>query len=185
MAVQRFIPQGAQELRHDDIKVVIYIGENLRGEPTAVAYSGRRGNPDFNYYFKTIEAMEARIEAYVNGLKEDKRKTEEYKLEKKAKNKEFKALIKVGVQLRTTFSYNMTFNDFYEVLEVKGNKVQLAELQSEWVSGDAGWTGEVACTTIRTGKVLEGKFTPNGLKINGRFASIVEEGATYYENHMD
>ena len=185
MTKQRFIPNGSQELRHDDINVVIYIGENLRGEPTAVAYSGRRSKPDFNNYFRNVESMENKIEGYVNNLKKNKIQQEEWKAEKKATAKKFKESINVGTQLRTSFSYNMTFNDFYEVLEIKGAKVKLAELQSEWVSGDAGYTGQVACTSIRTGKILEARFSVSGLKINNRNASIVEEGKTYYENHMD
>lgn len=185
MARERMIPKGYQELRRDDIKVVIYFGTNASGKPSAIAYSGRRSKADWYNYFGSTELMENKIATYVKGLEDAKTQKEEWQAEKKATVKKFKESITVGTQLRTTFSYNMTFNDFYEVLEIKGAKVKLAELQSEWVSGDAGYTGQVACTSTRTGKLLEARFSTGGLKIDGRSATLVEEGKTYYENHLD
>jgi len=182
---KRFIPEGFQELRADDVNIVCYIGEDGQGRPVAICYSGKKSKNDFYNRFKDVASMDKKIEDTVARARKYKVEKAEYQAEKKLRAKEFKASIKVGNYIRTTFSYNMTFNDFYEVLSIKGAKVTLAVVKSEWVSGDAGYTGQVSCTSERTSKVVEGKFTTAGLKIQDRYGRVCTLEENFYENHMD
>ena len=106
------------------------------------------------------------------------------KIQRAQRNKELKASLIPGTIVRTVFSYEMTFNYFYKVIENKGSKYKLQKLTNEWVDGDAGFTGSVKAGK-ETDKFIEGKLTVSGLKIDDLYGEIININDTFYENHID
>jgi len=182
---ERFYIDGGQMLKFEDVKSEVSYKQEKDGKVVVVAYSGRKKKYDFYERHQNMEAMEKRVEVYINNLR---RYEEEKKARKEAKKealKKMKSEIKVGSYLRGVFSYTMTFNYFYKVIDIKGNKVILEELDKKWVSGDIGWTGNVSCDPTPTGKTIEGKFTQNGLKVKDSYVNPCSLEDTFYENHLD
>ena len=108
----------------------------------------------------------------------------------KAKKVEENPLVKVGDVYGFSFGYDMTINQFYKVLSTKGKKAQVVEIGKKWVSGSAGYTGEVVpdkdneleeptIALIRDDGTLR-------VKMFGRYHTAYrEDGSPRYENHMD
>ena len=188
---ERFYPNGGQMLKFEDVKAEICYREEEEedGRVVVIAYSGRKKKYDFYERHENMESMEKRVEEFVHNLRRYKeRKAEERKARAEAKKealKKLKSEVQVGTYLRASFSYTMTFNYFYKVVEIKGNKVVLEELNKKWVSGDIGWTGDVSCDPTPTGKLVEGKFTQNGLKVENSYPRPCLLEDTFYENHLD
>ena len=51
--VYRYIPKGSAEVRDDEVNAIVYLFTTLRGQPAAIAYSGKRSKHDFNYAFRS------------------------------------------------------------------------------------------------------------------------------------
>ena len=62
----------------------------------------------------------------------------EAKERNKESNKEFLSSLKVGTILVSSWGYSMTIVDFYKVKAIKGSRVTLVELNSEYPRNDAG-----------------------------------------------
>jgi len=107
--------------------------------------------------------------------------------------------LEVGDVLNDHFSYTMTFNTFYQVVEVKGKRVTVREIEKEWISGNIGWNGQV--TPIKDKFVtsdiilnMRGNFAKKSdvsikSKRGGRVYYIEPKSdgtyPSFYENHLD
>ena len=181
----RYIPENSVEIKDDKCNAVCYLTAYDTGRYSVIGYSGRRNKSDFAYSYKDLDAAEAKIEEHFANIQAHIDRKNEYKEQKKAQLKELKATITAGNYLRTSFSYNMTFNYFYKVLEKKGNKVTVQKLEARWVSGDIGYTGEVSPTDDVVGEPFTVNFSANGLKIEDHLASVCSLNDHFYQNHMD
>jgi len=181
----RYIPENSVEIKDDKCNAVCYLTIYDTGRYSVVGYSGRRTKRDFAYGYKTLNGAEAKIEEHFANIQAHIDRKNEYKEQKKIKLKELKASINAGDYLRTSFSYNMSFNYFYKVLEKKGNKVTVQKLESRWVSGDIGYTGEVSATDDTIGEPFTVNFSANGLKIDNHLASVCSLNDHFYQNHLD
>lgn len=111
---------------------------------------------------------------------------------RKAETKLAAESIKVGDIFRHTSGYSMTFNDFYQVVSISGKRVKVVEIGSEITSGDAGYSGnERPLKMTDTSNLTESDLKigtvvgMNVISVNGDYASLVEEGRSYYFNRMD
>ena len=173
-------------LEDKETKVEVYI-KLLDNKYICKCYIGRRTKPQFSVYVEEdqFQILETKVNGIINNIRKRQEEKRKYNEERKQKRDELKKQLKVGTFLRTTFGYSMTLNQFYKVIEVKGNKVKVERLEEKWVSGHPGYTGEVTFEDIGTGEVIDCKITITGLKIKGLNAYIINEGDTFYQNHMD
>lgn len=72
--------------------------------------------------------------------------------------------LEVGDILNDCFSYNMTFNNYYQVVGVKSKTLTVRPIEKKWVSGDIGWTGYV----VPVKDAFAGQETT--IKLRGNFA---------------
>ena len=182
---ERFIPENALKLEYTDAKAVAYIYQLTENDIAVVGYTGRKTKNDYHTKFRTSKQAQEFVAKRFANLKIGVDRDIAYKARKKQELKDLKDTIKPGVLLHTTFSYNMTFNDFFQVLERKGSKVTIQAVNKVWVGGDIGYTGDVSATTELVGDPFEVKFTTVGLKVQDRYASICTTKDKFYENHMD
>jgi len=181
----RYIPENSIEVRNDECNTVCYLTAYDTGRYSVVGYSGRRTKSDFAYSYKNLTSAEAKIEDHFVNIQRGLDQKAQWKADKKARAQEFKKSVEVGSHLRIVFSYTMTLNQFYKVIEKKGNKVVIQSVQKTWTDGDIGYTGEVAPTNELVGEPFKANFSANGLTIEGQTATICSLNDSFYQNHMD
>jgi len=181
----RYIPENSIEIKNEKCNAVCYLISFDTGKFGLYGYSGRKTKSDFAYSYAKLENAETKIEEYFSDIQRGLDQKAQWKAEKKARAQEFKKAVEVGSYLRTVFSYTMTLNQFYKVIEKKGNKVVIQSVQKTWTDGDIGYTGEVAPTNELVGEPFKANFSANGLTIEGQTATICSLNDSFYQNHMD
>ncbi len=138
-----YIPQSAQMITDDKSDAVIYVTKNSKGRPQALGFCGKRKKPDFNYNFKTADSLAAYVGDYVKGRRATLARKAEEKIkqaEKRAKGHSFK----VGDILYSSWGYDQTNVDFYQVVALKGKTmVTLREISSRQVKATGGMSNTV------------------------------------------
>lgn len=93
----------------------------------AVAFYGKANKPLWNYVFGTAAARQAEIEGTIEG----RRKTVAYKTERAEARRTYQHGLRPGSILVTSWGYDQTNVDFYEVVEVRGKTVVVREIGSK------------------------------------------------------
>ena len=116
----RIVPKG--------VLAEIYLFDH--GKPAAMGFGGKRAAPDFHFTFPTEARRTFYVSRYIDGLIE-KKKTKD---ERKAKAKAFEHALKVDDILYTSWGYDQTNIDFYQVTKLVGKKsVRLSRIASRIV----------------------------------------------------
>lgn len=126
MRAKRFIPTGTTEVEIvplRNIHAVVYVAEQ-NGSFTATAYVRRGKKPAFSYRFRTKERREEYVRKWVDGeVKHEARKQAERKARSAGHS------LKVGDVLNTSWGYDQTNVDYYQVVGLKGKAtVKLREI---------------------------------------------------------
>lgn len=121
-----FIPKGAIKITPKDLDAVVYIYER-NGQPIAIAFSGKRGKPDFHIRYRTPQRMEEAVRQYLDRLKG----TQVYKQEQRAKRKGFRHSYNVGDVLHYSWGYEQTNCEFYQVIATTPGTVTIREIAQE------------------------------------------------------
>ena len=118
---------------YPEINAVIGTGNDTKGRPSAIGFTGTKGKPDFNYYFSSEE----RREAYINKFIEEQKQKLEYKAERQAK-KQAPAIhvlpYKPGDIIYNSWGYDQTNIDFYQVTRCTKASVFIRQIKGEFAS---------------------------------------------------
>ncbi len=99
-----------------------------------MGYGGKRSKPDFNYIFRNQERRDDYVSKYIEGLRE----SQEYASKRRADRSKPHSL-KVGDILYTSWGYDQTNVDFYQVVEVIGKcTVVIREVGQKTIDGFGG-----------------------------------------------
>jgi hypothetical protein len=112
-----------------DVKVEFVIDKGQRYN--LIAFSGRKGKPDLYYSYATLGQAVDRLTNYCEGLREAQLVKAEHKARRNAPNQ----LVK-GTILSGSWGYEQTNQEFCEVLEVKGQRVIIRELEQQLVGSN-------------------------------------------------
>ena len=124
----RHIPAGSTEERHDEADVVVYHHLGKHGEVYAIGYAGKAYRPAFNFRFKD----ETRRAAYVAEWVKSHRARVEQRQVHKAEKKEARHELQLGDVVYSSWGYDQTNVDFYQVVRVVSAKtVEVRRLQQE------------------------------------------------------
>lgn len=127
---KRYIPEGATECHYSYANATTYTYQK-RDRFITLAYSGKRSKPDFHYNFKTHEAREAYTLKWIEDLHRIKKEKEA----RKAERSNFKHDLKEGDILYSSWGWEQTNIDFYQVTEVVSDKtVKIREIKAKEVS---------------------------------------------------
>jgi len=124
VAENRYVPEGYELVARDEGLGLEVFADKTRN--VAMGFSGRRNKPDFNYRFKNAEKMQAYIEEFVVDVIGRAKVKENRKAERLAANRN--AVVKVGDIFRASWGYDQTNIDYYEVVAVKGQMVDVREI---------------------------------------------------------
>ena len=120
----------ASKIMPKDVKAEIY----LIDEKHAMGFGGRRSKPDFNYLFRNQERRDQYVDKYIDGLRE----AQVYAAKRKADRSQPHTL-KVDDILYTSWGYDQTNVDFYQVVEIVGKcTVVIREVAHKTISGSGG-----------------------------------------------
>jgi hypothetical protein len=135
-----YIPAGAQKFTCKISGAVAYLHTNAAGKPAALGFSKNAIKPTFRFYFSSDKAREVYVSLFfTKHAAHVKRRSEQ-----EAKRKAFVHSLQVGAVLYSTWGYDQTNCDFYQVTRVIGRCVMIRRIGAESVSSNgAAMTGSV------------------------------------------
>lgn len=145
---ESFIPKGfTAKVADKKSDAVAYLWESKRnpGKPGATIFVGKQAKPIANFWYRDVGRRQAAIEIAFEG-----RRARLGRLKDSAeKRKAFVHPYKAGDMFRTSWGYDQTNVEFFEVTEVAGKYVILREIAAERTeSGPVGsWQGQ--CTPLK------------------------------------
>lgn len=144
--------------------VVVYFAECTNGRPYAVAFYGKQSAPAINAQYRNAESRAKHIADYIAACE----RSVAAKADAAAKRKAFRHTLTVGAILSTSWGYDQTNVEFFQVVALVGSTMVLVR---EIAQEDGPMSG--TCTAVRDKfvgdarrhRVLEG----NALDIHGGF----------------
>lgn len=162
----------------DTIAAVVYTQDSDSGTHfSAMGFTRKAIHPAFNYYFKSAEKREAHVKQWVERLV----KREDDKVVARMAKKAMSHTLKPGDVLYSSYGYDQTNINFYQVVELKSKTmVYLREIAS--IHTDDSHVKPAINYYI--GERFEKRVNPayNSCKISScQTATPVTEGRAYYE----
>ena len=128
MTREFYIPADSVEVKPEGIDAVAYYYDSGANKPAAMIFIGKQQKPAKHYSFKSVE----RRDEYVQEIFENVKANAEYKKERAAKAKAAKTeaanTIKVGDIFDTSWGYDQTNVEFYQVVAKKGQMIEVVEI---------------------------------------------------------
>ena len=117
--------------------LVIHRHQTLAGKPAATIWTVKSSKPLSNYYFPTVEQMEKHIQEMTSRIKAHTDMINKRKDERKATPEKL-ASLKVGDIYQSSWGYDQTNQEFWKVLEIRGQIVILGEMGHKVVNSSIG-----------------------------------------------
>ncbi len=169
--MKRYIPENSNEMIFDNVNAVVYTRE-IANAFYAIGYSGKRGKHDFHYKFKNNENMQKYISEWVARLEEIKSYKGKVQEEKKIKRANFKHELKVGDILYTSWGYDQTNIDFYQIVELIGKSTaKIRQIGEKIVGNEQGHS--MSATKI----AIKDAFLPNEKEMTKRICQLYTNDA--------
>lgn len=103
-----------------------------------IAFHGKANKPDLNFYYNTPEAREKRVKDFFEGRALWAKKKEE----QRAKRKSVERVLQVGDILYSSWGYEQTNIDFYQVVGLKGNASVVIRKLAQIITCQTGYMSE-------------------------------------------
>jgi hypothetical protein len=156
--------------------LVIWTWEE-NGVPYGVAFAGKANKPIWNYRFRNEQERNRRIDETVKS----RRLTVERKEQELKERREYQHPYKEGDIFYTSWGYDQTNVDFYQVTEVKGKMLLLREISGR--TADEKESVGVEYVVPAKGHFIGGviKAIPKGpgVKIEGHYGTLWEGKPVY------
>lgn len=120
---ESYIPKDSVAIEDKDADGVVYHYER-DGLLFAAAFHGKKAAPDWHFRFQNAETRDKRTAEHFTNLKGHKKMLADYKAERKAKA----LAVKVGDILYTSWGYDQTNVDYFQVVEVRGKQFTIRQL---------------------------------------------------------
>lgn len=144
--IEHLKTRGWMFLHYKALPIVIGFHKQADGRVEIKAWRGAADKPAFYYIFRD----EARARAYVAEYEAKVTATENYKSDKKKDRSEKRAALKasdhymVGDVLYSSWGYDQTNVDFYQVVEIKAKSVVIREIKQNNSDGGGPYGGKTA-----------------------------------------
>lgn len=168
-----------------EVNSTIYYKINEYNEYSAAGFSGKKDKADFYFRFGNKERFDQYVEKYINNLKSNIESKLKYKEGKKINAKAIYDKINVGDIIYTSWGYDQTNIDFYQITGKFGsNSLKVRELDDKDVTKDNNGISPMAGYKIP----IKDKFTGvektirvmGYLKIDNHVAYIWDGRPLYY-----
>lgn len=139
MAKIRYVPPKSTEVQEG--KVTAYLYTNTGGQPCMVAYYGRATNPSFHYRYKDEAARKLALDKFIQEKKDVEEVKANRRVTAKASAKAAAIACKVGDIFRSTWGYDQTNVDYYQVVETQGMTIKVREIAQLRLRDGGGMSG--------------------------------------------
>ena len=173
--------------RSPDFKVETYktyefqTWTNVKGRPVLRTYRGESGKPVSYYYYVSETNRQEKIDSYKKSAdNEEKRKAE-----RKVARMNVVNPFQIGDILTSSWGYDQTNVDFYEVVGVTDKSVKIEKIGSTTISDHGvGGLSVVPNTSWRVGKVMTKRVRESGyVSISSYAVASKWDGKPEYETH--
>jgi hypothetical protein len=120
----RYIPENSTPIERAGLPAVVYSYTDNRGRLAAISYIGKQSKHTWHFCFRTDEQRQAKINGFFDGMAQ----REDFKLARKIEKTCFKHGYVVGDILYSSWGYDQTNIEFYEVLATTEKTVTLCEI---------------------------------------------------------
>lgn len=128
----RYTPPDSKPVTSEGVDAVVYVYENNVGKLVALGYAGRSNKHRFHYSFKSIEQRDLFIADFFRKVKERDEHRAQVKAERSATRKAFRHGYEVGDVLYSSWGYDQTNVDFYQVIATTAKTVTFREIRAEY-----------------------------------------------------
>jgi hypothetical protein len=122
--IERIAPAGYLTCYLKGVDTVVFYRVLPDGHVCAAGYAGRATNPTFNYSFRTA----ARFAEYLREFRDGRLQSIARKAERKATRDAFVHNLAIGDVLKSSWGYEQTNVDYYEVTKVCGKHVEVKSI---------------------------------------------------------
>jgi hypothetical protein len=149
------------------------------GKPYGIAFQAKSNKPLWHFSFRNEAERDRRVKQTIDSRK----LTLERKQKEQQERREFKHPYNEGAILYSSWGYDETHINFYQVTDLKGKMVLVRPIASKTTKEEKGADYVSAAKDHFTGPAVKVLPTPNGLKIDGHYATIWD-GKPKYETAM-
>lgn len=112
-----FIPKDSRKVERDGLAAVVYVVDSTATmQTTAAGFTGKKAKPDFHFRFRDSEQRDRHIEDFFQRVQS----AANFKRERAEARRAFSHSLTVGSVLYSTWGYEQTNVDFYQVVELVG-----------------------------------------------------------------
>ncbi len=122
---ESYIPKGSRKVSHNHSDAVAYVYTNRRGKPSAAIFFGTQAKPVAHFSYRSEEAREKSVTEYF----ERRQQTQARVTERRSERKAFVHTVQVGDIFRTSWGYDQTNVEFFEVTQIRGKHAVVREIQ--------------------------------------------------------
>jgi len=157
---------GSKSITIDGINAECFLYMNDSGQPCACCYKGKSDKSKFRYrYIDTFHAVEA-INGFLQMIEAKQESDRLYKIEQLQKKKEIFKQVEVGSIFVSSWGYDQTNVDAYQVIEKKGTAtVILREIGLNIIENSDH--GNMSCSVLPDKDSFLEKSEPFEKRVNG------------------
>ena len=126
------------KVERSDIGATVYLETLENGDVVLTAFAGKRKKPDMYYSYRTIEAAERDMNEYFDRISNWVERNRQRKAEDLLRRAYYKSDSNVGDLFVSSWGYEQTNVDFYQIVAKKGYKVTLRKIAGETIPGSQG-----------------------------------------------
>lgn len=124
MNTTRYIPENSTPITNTLGSAIVYTYTAKDGKPAGIAYIGKSAKKQWHYRFTN----EAQRDAQIARLFENVKAQDDYKASRKAEKQNFKHSLKVGDVLHSSWGYEQTNVEFYQIVATTKKTVTFREI---------------------------------------------------------
>lgn len=128
----RSYPAHWAAIRCKDGESVVYYGTNRHGKPAATAYRGKAVKCEWSYYFGSEQRRAARVQEFIASVAA----SVAHKAKRQAERKAFQHTLQVGDVLESSWGYDQTNIDYYQVTRRSKKCVWVRPIKQSRDGGD-------------------------------------------------
>lgn len=183
MTREFYIPKGSKEIKAAKTDAVAYINDYADGTKyTAMVFGGKRSKYDKYFGFKTKEARDNYVIKYFTDQENLALSKKKWAEDKKAQAEENQANYQVGDILVSSWGYDQTNIDYYQVIERTAKMATIQKICKEFL--DSGYPSEDKVIPLKdafVGKPKKKKIGTYGITLSSYETASLWDGKPDYE----
>ena len=184
MAMTRefYIRKNAKEIKDVNTDAVAYVEDLEGGKFTAMVFAGKRSKYDKYYGFKTAERRDEYVKEYFEDIAASYESKKKYAEKKKAMAAENQESYKGGEILYSSWGYDQTNIDFYQIVKKTKSMVTIQKIGKEYL--DTKYESENLVKPVKNdfiGKEMKKKVGAYGVSLNTYANASLWDGQPKYQ----